>query len=114
MNLLPPRTQRERVLRHGAVVQNCATLPASAIDRVDPACRAELDAMILELQYDYVANSEKFVRRLYDYLINAPKVNIKMVLQRRYAHGDFFKQGIMRCLVGGRGGPHKWDTPRTC
>ncbi len=113
MNLLPPRTQRERVLRHGAVVQNCATLPASAIDRVDPACRAELDAMILELQYDYVANSEKFVRRLYDYPINAPKVNIKMVLQRRYAHGDFFKQGIMRCLVGGRGGPHKWDTPRT-
>jgi len=88
-------------------------LQASAIDSVDPCYRQELDNMVLDLQYDYACNSEKFVRRLYDYPVNAPKINIKMVMQRRYAHSDFFRNGIARCLLAGRGGTHKWGDANT-
>ena len=88
----------------------CHTIPhASAIDGIDPAYRHDLDALITGLQYSYAASSEKFVRRLYDYPVNAPKVNIKIIMQRRYAHPEFFKQGIHRCILSGHLGS-RWAT----
>ena len=107
-----PRTQRELALLTARAADEADTsriaLAASAIDSIDPCYRQELDNMVQDLQYDYASNSEKFVRRLYDYPINAPKVNIKMVMHRRYAHSDFFRNGVTRCLIGGRGGTSKW------
>ena len=55
-----------------------APLAATQMNSIDPADRADLDKLVMDLQYDYASNSEKVVRRLYDYPINAPKVEYQI------------------------------------
>ncbi len=71
---------------------------ATVLDSIDPAYRDDLDRLILELQYDYAKCSDKFIRRIFAYPTNAPKVEIKKIVKKRYLDPQYFHEAIVRCI----------------
>ena len=71
---------------------------ATVLDSIDPKYRDDLDRLILELQYDYAKSSERFIRRIFAYPTNAPKIDIKKIVKKRYLDPQFFHEAIVRCV----------------
>lgn len=70
---------------------------------IEPAIRDEVDAIILNLQKDYVSNiqNDKFIRRLFGFADNAPNIDKRIMMRNRFVSETEFFDSIRRCLSNG-------------
>lgn len=71
---------------------------ASAAFAIEPEMRSGVDKLLLALQVDYMSNPDKFVRRLFGFPLNTPKVSMKVVEKLRYVGESSFFDTIRQVL----------------
>ena len=65
---------------------------------IEPEMRSQLDKLLIAMQIDYMNNPDKFMRRLFDYPLNAPRVNMSVVNNVRFVGEMAFFEAMRRVM----------------
>lgn len=88
----------EDEIKRGAEHAYLKEANASAAFTIEPEMRPEVDKLLLALQVDYMSNPDRFVRRLFGFPLNAPRVSMKVVQQLRFVGETTFFDTMRKVL----------------